>query len=51
MQCFRSFHTAGRTREGIEAAHMLRNGQMKGLDGRDAVGQAKFLVNLFDVAA
>src|SRR5205814_8975214 len=29
MQCFRSFHTAERTREGVEAMHMLRKGQVK----------------------
>lgn len=51
MQCFRSFHTAERTIEGIEAAHMLRKGQVKRLDGRDSVGQAKFVESLFDVAA
>src|ERR1043165_3370320 len=47
MQCFRSFHTAGRTIEGIEAAHMMRKGQVKRLDGRDVVGQAKFVASLF----
>jgi len=26
MQCFRSFHTAERTLEGVEALHMLRTG-------------------------
>jgi transposase-like protein len=31
MQCFRSFHTAERTIEGIEAAHMMRKGQVKRL--------------------
>jgi transposase-like protein len=51
MQCFRSFHTAGRTIEGIEAAHMMRKGQIKRIDGRDAVGQAKFVASLFGVAA
>ena len=51
MQCFRSFHTAERTIEGIEAAHMMRKGQVKRLDGRDAVGQAKFVASLFGVAA
>ena len=51
MQCFRSFRTAERTLEGIEAAHMLRKGQVKRLDGRDAVGQAKFVESLFAVAA
>lgn len=51
MQCFRSFHTAKRTLEGIEALHMLRKGQVKRLDGRDSVGQAKFVGRLFGVAA
>lgn len=51
MQCFRSFPTAERTLEGIESLHMMRKGQVKRLDGRDAVGQAKFVKSLFSVAA
>ena len=51
MQCFRSFHIAERTLEGVEAAHMMRKGQIKRLDGRDAAGQAKFVASLFGVAA
>jgi len=51
MQCFRSFYTAERTIEGIEAMHMMRKGQVKRLDGTDAVGQAKFVENLFVIAA
>lgn len=51
MQCFRSFHTAERTIEGIEAAHMMRKGQIKRIDGRDAAGQAKFVESLCGVAA
>src|SRR5919112_4818575 len=51
MQCFRSFHTAERTIEGVEALHMMRKGQIKRLDGRDAAGQAKFVASLFGVAA
>jgi transposase-like protein len=51
MQCFRSFHTAERTIEGVEAAHMMRKGQVKRLDGRDSAGQAKFVESLFGVAA
>ncbi|HYP08613.1 MAG TPA: DDE-type integrase/transposase/recombinase, partial [Bryobacteraceae bacterium] len=50
-QCFRSFHTAERALEGIEALHMMRKGQVKRLDGRDAAGQAKFVASLFGVAA
>jgi transposase-like protein len=51
MQCFRSFHTAERTLEGVEAMHMVRKGQVKRLDGRDATGQAKFVASLFGVVA
>src|SRR3954470_2174545 len=51
MQCFRSFHTAERTIEGVEAMHMMRKGQVKRLDGRDAVSQVKFVESLFGVAA
>jgi transposase, IS6 family len=51
MQCFRTFHTAERAIEGVEAAHMMRKGQVKRLDGRDSAGQAKFVESLFDVAA
>ena len=51
MQCFRSFHTAERTIEGIESLHMMRKGQVKRLDGRDSVGQARFVEGLFGVAA
>jgi IS6 family transposase len=50
-QCFKRFHTAERTIEGVEALHMMRKGQVKRLDGRDAVGQAKFVESLFGVAA
>jgi IS6 family transposase len=50
-QCFKRFHTAERTLEGIEAAHMMRKGQVKRLDGRDSAGQAKFVESLFGVAA
>lgn len=51
MPCFRSFHTAERTLEGVEALHMMGKGQVKRLDGRDAVGQAKLVASLFGVAA
>ncbi len=51
MQCFRAFHTAERTLEGVEALHMMRKGQIKRLDGRNAVGQAKFVESLFGIAA
>jgi transposase, IS6 family len=50
-QCFRSFHTAERTLEGIESLHMMRKGQVKRVDGRDAAGQARFVASLFGAAA
>ena len=50
-QCFKHFHTAERTLEGIEAMHMIRKGQVKRLAGSDAQGQAKFVLNLFQLAA
>jgi transposase-like protein len=50
-QCFKRFHTAERTLEGIESINMMRKGQVKRLDGRDAAGQAKFVASLFGVAA
>lgn len=51
MQCFRSFHTAERTLEGVEAWHMMRKGQLKRISGEDVAGQAKFVETLFGVAA
>jgi transposase-like protein len=51
LQCFKSFHTAERTLEGIEAINIMRKGQVKRLSGDDAQGKAKFVANLFGVAA
>jgi len=51
MQCFRSFHTAERTLEGVEAMHMMHKGQVKRLDKSDVLGQAQFVAELFGVAA
>jgi IS6 family transposase len=50
-QCFKSFHTAERAIEGVEAMNMMRKGQVKRLDGRDSAGQAKFVAGLFGIAA
>jgi transposase-like protein len=50
-QCFKRFHTAERTLEGIEAVNMIRKGQVKRLDRSDAMGQAKFVSSLFQIAA
>jgi transposase-like protein len=51
MQCFRSFNTAERTIEGVEALHTMRKGQVKRLDGKNAMGQVKFVESLFGIAA
>ncbi|HEX8149825.1 MAG TPA: DDE-type integrase/transposase/recombinase [Pyrinomonadaceae bacterium] len=51
MQCFRPFHTAERTIEGIEAMHVMRKGRVKRLDGRGAGGQARFAGSLCGDAA
>jgi transposase, IS6 family len=50
-QCFKRFHTAERTLEGIEAVNMMRKGQVKRLAGIDAQGQAQFVASLFQIAA
>lgn len=50
-QCFKRVHAAERTLEGIEAMNMIRKGQVKRLERNDAMGQAKFVESLFQVAA
>lgn len=50
-QCFKRFHTAERTLEGIESINMMRKGQVKRLAGRDSARQAKFVASFFGVAA
>lgn len=39
------------TPRGITEAHMMRNGLIKRIDGRDSLGRAKFVENFFGVAA
>jgi transposase-like protein len=48
---YRSFDTAERTIQGVEAIDMMRKGQVKRLDRNDAMGQAKFVASLFQIAA
>lgn len=50
-QCFKTFHTAERTLEGIEALDMMRKGQVKRVAGGDVRGQAEFVESLFGTAA
>ena len=44
---YRSFDTAERTIQGVEAVNMMRKGQVKRLDRSDAIGWAKFVESLF----
>ena len=46
-----SYDIAERTLLGVEAVNMIRKGQVKRLDGSDAMGEAKFVENLFYIAA
>jgi IS6 family transposase len=48
---YRSFDTAERTLQGVEAVNMMRKGQVKRLDRNDAMEQAKFVESLFSIAA
>ena len=50
-QCFKTFHAAERTIEGVEAMNMMRKGQVKRLAGSDVRGQVKFVESLFGIAA
>ncbi len=48
---FFSVETAGRTLQGYEAMHMIRKGQVHGVNKGDSTGQVTFIVRLFGVAA
>jgi transposase, IS6 family len=48
---FFSFETAWRTLQGNEVTHMIRKGQMQGVNKGDVLGQVAFIVTLFEVAA
>ncbi len=50
-QCFKRFHTAERTLEGIESINMMRKGQVKRLGERDWVGRARLVEGPFGGAA
>ncbi len=45
-----SFQTAWRTRQGYEAMHIMRKGQMQGVQKGDSLSQAIFIAELFGVA-
>src|SRR5260370_10498616 len=48
---FFSFATAWRTLQGYETMHMIRKGQVQGVDKGASVRQARFIASLFGVAA
>jgi transposase-like protein len=48
---YRSFDTAERTLQGVEAMNMIRKGQVKRLDRSDAIGAAMFVESLFGIEA
>jgi len=48
---FFSFETAWRTLQGYEVMHMVRKGQMRGVEKGDILGQVAFIASLFGVAA
>lgn len=51
LLCVRCYCRYSLSLEGVESMHILRKGQVKRLDGMDAVGRAKFVESLFGVAA
>ena len=50
MLSFKSFHTASKTLKGIEAIHMVRKGQIDGLD-RGVLNEVNFINKLFGLAS
>jgi transposase, IS6 family len=44
---FFSFETAWKTLQGYEGMHMMRKGQIQGVEKEDIVGQSSFIANLF----
>ena len=48
---FKSFQTARKTLGGYETMHMIRKGQIQGVEKTDAEEQAKFIERLFGIAA
>ncbi len=51
MLGFQSFPTARRTLRGMEAIHMIRKGQIRGVAKGDIVAQRNYMAQLFGVAA
>ena len=48
---FFSFETAWRALQGYDVMHMIRKGQMQGVNKGDVLGQVAFIATLFGVAA
>jgi len=47
---FGSFNTARRTLRGFEAMHMIRKGQVQGVEKDNILAQAEFVSQLFGIA-
>jgi transposase, IS6 family len=48
---YKTFHSARRTLEGIEAMHMIRKGRVRWVAKRDVLAEARFVTELFGLAA
>ena len=48
---YRSFPTAWRTLQGIEAVLMIRKGRVRWVAKGDAMAQSRFIAELFGIAA
>ena len=48
---FFSVESAWRTLQGYEVMHMVRKGQMRGVEKGDILGQVTFIASLFGMAA
>jgi transposase-like protein len=48
---FKSFNPTRRTLSGIEAMNMIRKAQVKGIDNKDSVSQAKLSEQIFGLIA
>jgi hypothetical protein len=48
---YKSFLSARRTLEGIETMHMIRKGRVRRVARKDVVAEARFVAQLFGLAA
>jgi transposase, IS6 family len=48
---YNTFQSAWRTIEGIETVNMIRKGRVRWVAKKDVVAEARFIANLFGLAA